>query len=165
MLLMGGNAKAKQMPIRLGYRRARGRTAALIVLSTVLLTCALPLRAQSRIASTTLVLQVGQEDLLQLQSGNVALKIRLAAGRTARLWVASSCTSPSPESYLIAKSGTYSIPFNALEPVSSEPPSGAAYVCLLSSDGVLNDSLAVGINAMTGQVVTTQAGTTTVSKP
>lgn len=145
MPLIGTNATAGQTSIRLGYPWTRGKTAALIVMAIVSLTCALQLHAQSRIAAATLVLQVVQEDLLQLQSGNVALKIRLDGGKTARLWVANSCTSPSPESYLIAKSGTYSIPFDALRPASSEPPSGAAYVCLLSSDGVLNDSLAVGI--------------------
>jgi hypothetical protein len=154
----------------------------------VLLTGVIQLYAQSRTATASLVLQVRPEELLQDQNGSVVLKIRLARGTTARLWAANSCTSPSPESQVITMSGIYSIPLNALRPVISDPNSSASHVCLLSSDGVLNDSLpvvmmapgnstrgqgpphltapsGVSVDMLAGWAVATQAGTTTWSNP
>jgi hypothetical protein len=136
---------SRPMTIRLSPARARGRTAALIGV-IVLLTGALQ-HAQSRTATASLVLQVRPEELLQDQNGSVILKIRLARGTTARLWAANSCTSPSPESQVITKSGIYSIPFNTLRPAISDPNSSASHVCLLSSDGMLSDSLPVVVIA------------------
>jgi hypothetical protein len=175
------------MTIRLSPARARARTAALIGV-IVLLTGALQLYAQSRTATTSLALQVRPEELLQDQNGSVVLKIRLARATTARLWAANSCTSPSAESQLITKSGIYSIPFNTLRPAISEPNSSASYVCLLSSDGMLSDSLpvvmiasgngaggqgpphlttpsGVSVDVPAGWAVTTRVGTTTWSNP
>jgi len=183
----GRHLAARLMTIRLSPARARGRTAALIGL-IALLTGALQLYAQSRTATTSLVLQVRPEELLQDQNGSVGLKIRLARGTTARLWPANSCTSPSPESQVITQSGIYSIPFNTLRPAISDPNSSTSRVCLLSSDGMLSDSLpvvmtapgnstgeqgsphltapgAVSVDVPAGWAVTTRAGTTTLSNP
>jgi hypothetical protein len=124
--------------------RARGRMAALIVV-IVLLTGVPRLYAQGRTATTSLALQVRPEELLQDQNRSVVLKIRLARGTTARFWAANSCASPSPQWHVIAMSGTYSIPYSALTPVSSSPSPSTMQVCLVSSDGMLNDSLPVGI--------------------
>jgi hypothetical protein len=123
---------------------ARGRTAALVVV-IVFLAGTSPLYAQGRTATASLELQVRPEELLQDQDGSVVLKIRLARGTTARLWAANSCTSPSPQSHVITMSGTYSIPYSALAPVSSNLSPGTMQVCLVSSDGMLNDSLPVKI--------------------
>jgi hypothetical protein len=124
--------------------RARGRTAALIVV-IVFLTGVPPLYAQGRTATTSLALQVRPEELLQDQDGSVVLKIRLARGATARLWAANSCASPSPQSDVITMSGIYSIPYSVLAPVSSNLSPTTGQVCLVSSDGMLNDSLPVKI--------------------
>ena len=151
-----------------------------------MLTGAILLYAQSRPASTSLTLRVPPEDILQIQNGGVALKIRLARGTTARLWEAASCASPSPDSQVIIASGAYTIPLKTLIPASSNPIPSTMQVCLASSDGVLNDSRPVdtssvangvaaqgqapqlertGVDAPAGLLVTTQAGITTWSNP
>lgn len=173
--------------IRLRPARASGRMAAHISM-IVLLTGQIQLYAQSRTATTSLVLQVRPEVLLQGQNGNVILKIRLARGTMARLWAANSCSSPSADSQVITTSGIFSIPLKTLEPVISNPDSGTSHVCLLSSDGALNDSLpvvmitpvnslgmqasqhlttqgGVSVDLPVGWVVTTRAATTTWSNP
>ena len=175
------------MTMQLSPAHGRGRRAALIGV-IILLTGGIQLYAQARMASTSLVLQVRPEELLEDKNGTLVLKIRLARGTTARLWMANSCTSPSPESQVITNSGNYNMPLNALRPVSSDSNSSASHVCLVSSDGVLNDSLPVvmiaPINSIGGQapphvitqggasvampagwVVTTRADTTTWSNP
>ena len=181
----GRHWAAKAMPPRLPP--ARGRMAALICV-LVLLTGVPQLCAQSRTATASLIVQVRPEELLQAQNGSVALKLRLASGATARLWAAISCTSPPLDSQIIIASGDYTIPLNTLIPVSSAPGPSAGQVCLISSDGVLNDSrpveiLGTGTGAAVrgstpqiapsgawvdvpeGWAVTTQAGTTTWSNP
>lgn len=167
--------------------RARGRMAALIVV-VVLLTGVPQLYAQGRTATSSLALQVRSEELLQDQNGSVVLKIRLAHGTTASLWAANSCTSPSPQSHVITMSGIYSIPYSALTPVSSNPSPSTTQVCLVSSDGMLNDSLpveilgtgngaamqgatpliapsGVSLEVPAGWMVTARSGTTTWSNP
>jgi len=126
------------MTLQPGRARVRGRMTACLG-AIVLLTGAIQLYAQSRSATTSLVLQVLPEELVQVQNGSVVLKIRLARGATASLWEATSCTSPSPDSQVIIASGTYTIPLNTLTPTSSNPTSSTMQVCLASSDGVLND--------------------------
>ena len=133
---------ARTITARCGPTRALRMVAALISV-ILLLTGVTQLYAQGRTAGTSLVLQVRAEDLLQEQNGSVGLKIRLARGTTARLWAANSCTSPSPESQVIAVSGIYSIPFNVLRPMISGSNRSVNQVCLLSSDGMLSDSLPV----------------------
>ena len=167
--------------------RAHGRMAALIVL-IVLLTAVPQLYAQRRTATSSQALQVRPEELLQDRNGSVALKIRLARGTTAGLWVANSCASPSPQSHVITMSGIYSILYSALTPVSSNPSPSTMQVCLVSSDGMLNDSLPVEIlgtgngaamqgstpviapsgvlvEVPAGWMVTAQSGRTTRSNP
>jgi hypothetical protein len=154
----------------------------------VLLTGQIPLYAQSRMATSSLVLQVRPEELLQVQNDSVVLKIRLARGTMAQLWAAESCTSPSPESQVIIASGKYTIPLNTLTPVSSNTTATTGQVCLASSDGVLNDSRpveivgtgngapvegrtpplapgGVSVDVPDGWTVTTRAGTMTWSNP
>ena len=134
------------MPFRLSPALARARMVAPSVV-IVLLTGAIHLYAQSRMAPTSLVLQVAPEEHLQVQNGSVALKIRLARGATARLWEAQSCASSTMESQVIPASGSYTIPLNTLTTASSIPTPGTMEVCLASSDGVLNDSQPVEIPA------------------
>ena len=139
--------------IRPAAARARGRAPALIGVM-VLLTAITQLYAQNRTATTSLIVQVRPEELLEDQNGIVALKIRLVRGTTASLWAADSCTSPSPQSQVITLSGIYSIPHSTLTPVINNPGSGTMRVCLASSDGVLNDSLPVATLGMgTGTAV------------
>ena len=144
--------------------------------------------AQGRTATVSLVLQVHAEEVLQNQNGSILLKIRLARGTSVRLWAADSCASPSPEAQIVTLSGIYNIPLNLMRPASSDPNSSASRVCLLSSDGMLRDSLSVAMlgpgNSMAEQVsphlktpagaavlapvgwtMTTQAGTTTLANP
>jgi hypothetical protein len=159
------------------------------LIGVILLLTGVPqLYAQGRAATTSLVLQVRPEELLQEQNGSVVLKIRLARGTTARLWAANACTSPSQETHVITQSGIYSIPLSAFAPVSSNPSPGRTRVCLVSTDGALDDSLpvellgtgngatdqraapliapsGVSFDVPAGWVRTTRAGTTTWSNP
>jgi hypothetical protein len=175
------------MTIESPQRWARARTGALSTV-IVLLTGAIQLAAQSRMATASLSVQVRPEGLLQAQSGSVALKIRLSRGTTARLWRGNDCASPSPQAYLISMSGTYNIPFGALKSAVVDAGQRTKRVCLASSDGLLNDSLPVEISEAgtssagqgpvsltapspvslavpVGVVVTTQGATTTWSTP
>jgi len=184
---LGRHPTARPTTLRLVPALARARLATPLA-ATVLLTGAIQLCAQSRVAPTSLVLQVTPEEHLQVQNGSVALKIRLARGAMARLWEAESCAAAAPDSQIILASGTYTIPLNTLTPASSNPASSTMEVCLGSSDGVLHDSQLVEIsptgsgavaqgqpanlapNDVSGNVpdgwrVTTKAGTTTWSNP
>ncbi len=127
------------MTLRPGPARAHRRMAALMGV-VALLTGINQLGAQFRTGTTSLVLQVRPEEQLQVQNGSVVLKIRLARGTMARLWLAESCTPTSPQSQVIIASGNYTIPLNLLIPASGIPTPHAMQVCLVSSDGVLNDS-------------------------
>src|SRR5208282_5200084 len=84
---IGRHWAPRAMPPRLTPPLARGRMAALISV-IVLLTGEIPLCAQTRTATASLTVQVRPEELLQVQNGSVALKVRLASGATARLWAA-----------------------------------------------------------------------------
>lgn len=136
------------------------------------------LYAQSRTATGSLVLQVRPEEFLERRAGDVLLKIRLAGGTTARVWAANTCTSPSPESQVIGASGTYTLPLDPLILASGHTATGAAQVCLLSSDGLLRDARPLegagdgyaGVKAVlpgmpAALVVTTDSGTATWSRP
>lgn len=151
--------------------------------SVILLAGTLPLSAQVRTASASLLLQVRPEAALQVQNNNVAVKIRLERGVTAQLWAAYTCASAPAASFIITASGTYSIPTGRLMPVT-----GASRVCLESSDGALRGSQPLGalggvsgaatmapesaivvngvaVEVPDGWAVTRQAGMTTWSKP
>lgn len=120
----------------------RGVRAALIGLILLQGSAAL-LHAQSRTASSAVVLQVRPEERLEEQLGRVILRIRIARGTTARIWAANSCAASSFESQVITQSGNYSFPLSALTGESSHPGADALQVCLTSSDGALSDSLPV----------------------
>lgn len=133
--------------------RARVRLAAL--LGVILLLAVVPrLFAQGRTGASSLTLQVRPEEVLQNQDGSVVLKIRLARGTTARLWAASSCTSPSQASQIITLSGMYRIPLTAFALASGS--TSPMRVCLASTDGVLNDSLPVELLGTGNSGVATQ---------
>jgi hypothetical protein len=182
-----GTGGSRQVIIRSKGKRACGAVAALIG-AVAFLSGTIQLDGQSRTATASLILQVRPEESLQAQYGGVLLKIRLARGTTAQLWAADACTAPPAQPYVIATSGVYSIPFSALIPVSNEGSQTTTQVCLVSSDGLLHDSLSVeifgrgdslavqeltpptapgGVSAAVplGIVVTAQAGTTTWSNP
>ena len=112
----------------------------------LLLAGAIQASAQRKVVVSSLVLQIRPEELLQAQSGNVLLKIRLAPGTTARLWAANACQAPSPPSQVITVSGRYTIPFSAFTPGSGAPSQQTRLICLLSSDGTLRDSVPAGIS-------------------
>jgi hypothetical protein len=119
----------------------------LIVMLAALLTGTLELHAQSRTATTALAVQIRQEELLQVQTDQVALKIRLARGRTARIWSDMACTSPSPGAIVITKSGIYTFPLSDIQPVNKNPGDVAGAICLESSDGALHDSIPLNQSA------------------
>jgi hypothetical protein len=66
-------------------------------------------------------------------SGSVQVRIRLAPGAQARVWTSAACAAPSPDSYVIARSGIYRIAVDTL-------PGSGAMVCVASSDGRLSSS-------------------------
>jgi hypothetical protein len=130
-----------------GARIKRAGKAVTVLIGTVaLLGGTIRLHAQGGTATTSLILEVRPEELLQVQSGGVLLKIRLARGATAQLWTADACTSPSSQPYVIAASGIYSIPFSTLRALNSDGSRPSTQVCLVSSDNLLRDSLPVGIS-------------------
>ena len=110
----------------------------LIALSLVgLLVSAALLYAKSKTGTATLLVTVREEELVQIQGESVILKIRLASGVTAKLWGDTACGAPGQEAMVLTKSGTYTI---SLGSVSQDQ---RGYVCLLSSDGTLRDSLPI----------------------
>ncbi|MBI3667355.1 MAG: hypothetical protein HY236_14205 [Acidobacteria bacterium] len=87
-------------------------------------------------SGTQLLVQVRPEALLLQQDENaVGLRIRLASGTMARIWTDRSCGLPESDTYLVSRSGTYIIPFSAIE------NKGATTICLSSSDGSISTSL------------------------
>jgi hypothetical protein len=124
------------------------------LLSVGLLRVASPVRAQSRIVTTTLILQVAEAGLLERQNDNVIVMLRLTPGVAASLWGDKSCTAPADESYIITASGTYTIPLNQIKQGQKAQGDDEASICLQTSDGVLRRSLPVLGRAL-------PAGTTT----
>jgi hypothetical protein len=100
-----------------------------------LLVPAISLRAEGKTGIITVSVTIPEQAQLQLQGGNVNLKIRLAPGVSARLWRDDSCRAPHSESNSYSQSGSFVIPLDSL------PRSSGAQVCLLSSDGVLRSSM------------------------
>lgn len=66
----------------------------------------------------------------------VVVKVRLSPGTQARVWADESCATPALASQMIPASGTAVIPIAAFD------GAGKPLVCLSSSDGRLNVSLA-----------------------
>lgn len=84
--------------------------------------------------TSLLVVQFRPEAVLVAEGAESArLKIRLAQGATAQLWIAESCDKNPAEAYVISNSSEFAIPLSAV------PGSGAA-VCLASSDGAIRTS-------------------------
>ena len=107
-----------------------------------LLSVAPPLQAQkSRTVTTTLVVQVAEEGLLELQNDSVIVKLRLTPGVAASLWGDKTCTTPVYESHIITASGTYIIPLNEIKQGQNSERADIGSICLQSSDGVLHRSL------------------------
>jgi len=119
-----------------------------------LLSVAPPLQAQkSRTATTTLVLQVAEAGLLELQNDSVILKLRLTPGVAVSLWGEKACTTPAYESHIITASGTYTIPLNEIKQGQNSEGADIGSICLQSSDGVLHRSLpAKGRTLPTGTI-------------
>ena len=111
------------------------------------------LSAQSRTSTTTLLVRVGEQAQLQVQGRSAILRIRLASGVSAQLWGDEACATPIEKALVFSRSGTYTIPLDVV------PSNNKAHVCLLSSDGILSDSV---VWPETG---TTTAETSAVSKP
>jgi hypothetical protein len=144
------------------------------------------LRAQTtKAATTTLTLRVVPEERMEVQGNAVSLKIRLAPGATARLWAGTSCGAAPPPALVITRSGAYSIQPTAFGVTYSPTAGQAVGICLLSSDGLLHDSVVISGATLSAQppggaeasnlaahplppnglVTTTSAGVTTASSP
>ena len=145
---------------RLGrsFASRQGATWTTIALLLVGLLRVVPaLRAKSRTATTTLVLQVAEASQLEVQNDSAIVKLRLAPGVAVSLWGDKACTTPADESYIITASGTYTIPLNQIKPGQKGAGDEEGSICLLSSDGVLRRSLPVtGAASLTGTM--TSAG-------
>lgn len=141
--LVSERASRLHHEVTIGLRHGcrHGRMRLLILMLLALLTSTLELHAQSRTATSALVLQVRQEEFLQLQTDQAALKIRLAGGRMARIWSDTACTSPSVGAIVITKSGTYNFPLSDIQATNKNSGDAAGAICLESSDGVLHDSI------------------------
>ena len=89
----------------------------------------LPIFAGSAVPHMLFV-QVRPEAALSRQGeGTLLLKIRLAPGARAALWSATTCAAPDPGSYMIVRSGIYTLPLSVI------PGPSDAGTCLASSDG------------------------------
>jgi len=123
--------------------RGQGANWTLVGLLLVgLLRVAPPLHAQrSRTVTTTLILQVAEAGLLELQNDSVIVKLRLTPGVAVSLWGDKACTTPAYESFIITASGTYTIPLNEIEQGQNSEGADIGSICLQSSDGVLHRSL------------------------
>ena len=81
-------------------------------------------------------LTIGEQQELIVTGDNLILKIRLNAGVTAKLWGDKTCAAPIQKAMTITGSGNYTFP------LVDVPHQDRVYVCLLSSDSKLNDSVA-----------------------
>lgn len=111
------------------------KTNTLITIGVALLASAIPLCAANAIGTAVLVVRVAEAEQLQLQGENALLRIRLASGVTANLWADEFCGDPGQQGMVITKSGIYTLPLNNLLPGKK------ISVCLVSSDGILRESV------------------------
>ena len=103
------------------------------MLRMVLFLIALPCVAQ-QISTGQLYVSVRPELSTTLDgSGSVQVRIRLAPATQARVWTAATCAAPSPDAYVIPRSGTYRIAVDTLT-------GNGTTVCVASSDGRLSSS-------------------------
>ena len=137
------------------FARGQGANWTLVGLLLVgLLRVAAPLYAQrTKTVTTTLILQVAEAGLLELQNDSVIVKLRLTPGVAVSLWGDKACTTPADESYIITASGTYTIPLNEIKQGQNSEGADIGSICLQSSDGVLHRSLpAQGGALLTGTI-------------
>jgi len=134
--------------------RGQGANWALVgLLLAGLLRVAPPLYAESRSVTSTLMLQVREAGQLELQNDNVIVKLRLTRGVAVNLWSDKACTTPAYGSYIITASGTYSIPLNEINQNQNRAGADISFICLRSSDGVLDSSLPANEGALrTGKI-------------
>jgi hypothetical protein len=98
--------------------------------------CICGLAQSSPATNTQLVVQVRSEAALSWQSNSVVMvKARLEPRTQAKVWADDSCGSPLADAYVIAASGTYTIPLAAID------GSGKANICLSSGAGSLSTNL------------------------
>lgn len=92
----------------------------------------------SRSVTETLLVQVRPEAALSyLGNDALLLRIRLAPGAQASIWMAQSCEQPVAGAYVVAQSGIRVLPLSGIP----GPPD--ALICLATSDG----SIAVTLRA------------------
>ena len=91
----------------------------------------------SPVTTTQLAVDVRPEAALAWQGDTVVLvKARLAPGTQARVWADDACGAPATGLQMISASGTVAIE------LANIGGAGKALVCLASSDGRINASLA-----------------------
>lgn len=91
----------------------------------------------SSVMTTQLAVEVRPEAALAWQGDSVVLvKARLAPGTQARVWAGDTCGDPTPDSQMISASGIVAIE------LANMGGAGKPLVCLSSSDGRINASLA-----------------------
>jgi hypothetical protein len=91
----------------------------------------------SSVMTTQVAVDVRPEATLAWQGDSVVLvKARLAPGTQARVWADYTCGAPAADSQVMAASGTVAIE------LANIGGAGKPLVCLASSDGRINTSLA-----------------------
>ena len=91
----------------------------------------------SSVMTTQVAVDVRPEAALAWQGDSVVLvKTRLAPGTQARVWADFTCGAPTADSQVVAASGTVAIE------LANIGGAGKPLVCLASSDGRINASLA-----------------------
>jgi hypothetical protein len=91
----------------------------------------------SSVMTTQVAVDVRPEAALAWQGDSIVLvKARLAPGTQARVWADYTCGAPAPDSQVVAASGTVAIE------LANIGGAGKPLVCLASSDGGINASLA-----------------------
>ncbi len=108
-----------------------------LCLLLVLQPAALKAQGSRNVKTSLLMVRVGEESQLQVSGNRLVLKMRLSPGVEARLWGDKACDIPTDEAIIIQNSGTYVIGLKDIL-LGNE-----TYLCLLSSDGNLRNSLAV----------------------
>lgn len=93
-------------------------------------------QSSRKTASSSLMVQIGEEVQLQVNGNGLVLKMRLSPGVVARLWSNSTCGAPTEDAMIVTNSGSYIID------LSNIPHEGKSFICLLSSDGKLHEALA-----------------------
>lgn len=91
--------------------------------------------ASARVTNRVIVVIQEQQALVQ-QGSDMLLKVRLAPGVSARVWVDVSCDTPNEGARIITQSGSYVLP------IASSQDGGNSY-CMVSSDGQLRAAVPI----------------------